>query len=117
MIRVEINQKGIQLDGVRKFVTDALKQKYPKASVNVTRDTTGTSRADQLSEAESLVEDAKSIVEGLRDELQEWLDSLPENLQNGSKADELNDAISELDSINEALENVEMSGVSFPGMY
>jgi hypothetical protein len=83
----------------------------------VTKQDPARSRADQLSEAESSVDDAKSVVEGLRDELQEWLDGLPENLQSGSKADELNDAISELESIQSALEDIDMSSVSFPGMY
>lgn len=117
MIKIEINQKGIKTDGVRKVVTDALKAKYPKASVSVSRDHTGTSRADRLNEAESLVEDAQAIVEELKDELQDWLDGLPENLQSGSKADELNDAINELESILDSLQSVEMSSVSFPGMY
>jgi len=34
------------------------------------------SRADRLAEAESCVDDAKSTVEGLRDELQDWLDGI-----------------------------------------
>ena len=39
---------------------------------------------------------AKDTVEELRDELQSWRDNLPENLQSGSKAEELDEAISNL---------------------
>lgn len=35
------------------------------------------------------VESAKSCLQELLDELQEWYDSLPENLQGGDKAGEL----------------------------
>jgi len=55
----------------------------------------------------------------LRDELQEWLDSLPESLQGGSKADQLEEAISSLDSCEEIelptelehLENAEVTSI------
>lgn len=54
-----------------------------------------------------------------RDELQDWLDNLPENLQSGSKADELDEAISSLDDvindIDNAINNAE--NVNFPGMF
>lgn len=51
-------------------------------------------------------QDGISDLEELRDELQNWLDSLPENLQQGSKADELNEAIDELDTGIYELENL-----------
>lgn len=74
------------------------------------------SRASRLSEAESQVENAKYIVEELRDELQNWLDNLPENLQSSNKADMLNEAISQLEEISNNLDQCDWS-VEFPGMY
>lgn len=56
-------------------------------------------------------------MEELRDELQNWYDNLPENLQNGSKADALQTAIDELENIISDLENVEGASVEFPGMF
>lgn len=47
----------------------------------------------------SLVEDAKGEIETLAGELTDWKDSMPENLQGGNKADELDSAISELEGI------------------
>lgn len=38
-----------------------------------------------------------SDIAGLQEELQEWLDNMPESLQQGSKADELQEAIDGLD--------------------
>lgn len=46
-----------------------------------------------------LVEEAKSDLEGLKDELQDWYDNLPEGFQNGGKGDLLNEAINTLDSL------------------
>lgn len=47
------------------------------------------------------VDEAMGTAIGLKDELEEWHGNLPESLQYGSKADELECAIGELDSISE----------------
>lgn len=55
----------------------------------------------KMKESEYCVADAVSFgadeLTTLRDELQEWRDNLPESLQSGSKADQLDEAISALD--------------------
>ncbi len=77
-----------------------------------------SSRADRLSEAESEVSSAQGIVEELRDELQGWFDNLPENFQNGSKGEQLQEAIDALDELASSLEDVAGNfSVEFPGMY
>ena len=77
---------------------------------------TANSRAARLGEAESGVEDAKGIVEELKDELQNWLDSLPENLQGGDKASQLEDAINNLEELSSNLEQCDFGNVDFPSM-
>lgn len=76
-----------------------------------------TSRADRFSEAQGLASDAKSRMEELRDELQNWYDNLPENLQSGSKADTLQSAIDELERCVSSLDEVESASVEFPSMF
>jgi hypothetical protein len=102
------------IKSLEKKIKAALGEEF---SADVRRQDPSRSRADRLDEAAGMVEDAAMIVEELKDELQEWLDGLPENLQSGSKADELNDAISELESIYDSLGSVDTGSVSFPGMY
>lgn len=75
------------------------------------------SRADRFSDAQSKINDAKSVFEELRDELQNWHDNLPENLQSSQKADDLDSAISELDNAISSCEEVEGIEVSFPSMF
>jgi predicted DNA-binding protein len=60
---------------------------------------------------------ARSDIEELRDELQSWLDNLPENLQSGTKAEALQEAIDNLESVITSLEEVESTDVEFPGMF
>lgn len=76
-----------------------------------------TSRADRLGEAEGMVEEAKGIVEELKDEVQGWFDNLPEQFQSGDKGQELEQCVSELETIYENLDGTDFSSVSFPGMY
>lgn len=73
-------------------------------------------RAKRFQDAVDKVSEVKSYFEELRDELQSWLDNMPENLQGGAKADELEDAIYELDSVVSSLEDVEGTSVNFPSM-
>ncbi len=75
------------------------------------------SRADRLNSIEADVQSACSDIEELKDELQEWLDNLPENLQAGDKASELEEAIQALDEVKDGLESVDFSSVSFPTMF
>jgi DNA repair exonuclease SbcCD ATPase subunit len=65
------------------------------------------SRADRYSDAQGNVSQAKSDAEDLRDELQNWRDGLPENLSNGSKAEQLDEAISNLDTFIQSAEEAE----------
>lgn len=114
--QVTIGGKGIRRDTVEKIVEKALKDKYPDATIGVRDASPPETRADRFSEAVGHIGDAKGIAEELRDELQEWKDNLPENLQDGSKAGELDDAINELESFISECEDAEGIDVTFPGM-
>jgi hypothetical protein len=75
------------------------------------------SRAARFSDAVGLVSDAKATFEELMEELTNWKDNLPENLQLGSKADMLDEAISNLEQIISSCDEVEGTDVEFPGMF
>ncbi len=77
---------------------------------------TAESRADRLSEAEGMVDDARQIVEDLKDEMEQWRDSIPENLQGGDKYSQVDDACNALEEIQSNLEQSDW-GVEFPGMF
>jgi predicted RNase H-like nuclease (RuvC/YqgF family) len=82
-----------------------------------------TSRAERLSQVLSALEEAKesavSEIQNLKEELENWRDNMPESLQGGSKYDELEEAINELDNLESELDGTDIpSGddVNFPGM-
>lgn len=110
--RVTMTIDGTRLDSVRK----KLIEKFGEINPSVVKIETNQSRADRLGEAESSVEDSKSIVSELCEEMQSWFDSIPENLQGGSKADEVQEAIDSLQQISDDLENIDFGNVSFPSM-
>ena len=83
---------------------------------NIKRLKNRASRRDRYDHAMSYVANARSTVEELRDELQNWRDNIPENMQDGSKANELDDAISALEDVIGELDSVEGADVNFPGM-
>ncbi len=96
---------------------DFIKEGETPALVKARKSKRRPSRADRFGEAQSDVSSAKGNAEELRDELQNWLDNLPENLQSGSKASELEDAISSLEEFINSCEEAEGVDVQFPGMY
>lgn len=75
------------------------------------------SRAKRFEEAQANVALAKEEAENLRDELNEWKDNMPENLQGGQKYSDLEEAVSQLDEYIDNLETAEGAEVEFPGMY
>ena len=56
------------------------------------------SRATRLSETLDMTEKIADV-EQLKEELEEWSENLPENLQSSNKADMLQEAIDNLESI------------------
>lgn len=101
-------------------VEKKLKQVFGDVPIHtVEKIVTPESRADRLDEAISGLEDsidnAKTAVEELKDEMQSWYDSIPENLQQGDKAGEVQEAI-DLESELESL-SVPSNDVSFPSMF
>jgi len=76
------------------------------------------SRATRLSDTLDMSEKIADV-EQLKEELEEWLDNLPENLQSSNKAEMLQEAIDNLDNIISELENIQelQHDVEFPSMF
>jgi hypothetical protein len=102
-----IRQLQAKLESVGLSVPEATVQKVER----------NPSRADQLAEAETLVDEARGIIQGLKEGLEEWKSNMPESLQNGDKASEIDDAMSQLDELETGLDNLDFNSVDFPGAY
>ena len=76
------------------------------------------SRATRLSDTLNMIEKIADV-EQLKEELEEWLDNLPENLQSSNKAEMLQEAIDNLENIRDELENIQelQHDVEFPSMF
>lgn len=74
------------------------------------------SRAARFDAAMEKVRDAKSDVEELKSEMENWLENIPDNLQGGDKYSEVEQCIDDLDSIINDLESAESTVPDFPGM-
>lgn len=115
--KVTVSGKGVRQASVEKLAEKMREQFGDGANVRVQDATPPASRADRFAEATGMIGEARSELESLRDELQEWYDNLPENFQNGSKGEELQEAIDALDNLVSEAENLEGSDVTFPAMY
>jgi len=58
-------------------------------------------------------------VNTLKEELEQWLDNMPENLQASMKAEQLEEAIQNLEEIADELEEIQemQHNVEFPSMF
>lgn len=117
MIIITVAQKGLRLDAIKKIVENTIKKQFPKAHVNVTKKEPAKSRADRFAEIMAQVEDAKSNLEDLKAEMEEWRDNYPENLQGTDKFDQISQVCDELDSIVSSLDEASGYDPEFPGMY
>lgn len=118
MIQANISCKNLRATTAEKIIREALyKAGWGTNSINVFRVEPPISRADRFSKALELVSEAQSMLEELRDEVQNWHDNLPENLQDSDKGSMLDDAGSTLEEMIGNLEDVSGNSVEFPGMY
>jgi len=110
--QINIHRKGLR----QLFLEKAMREKFPDCIVTVSAHNPPTTRAERFAEAEGQFENAKSTISELKDELEAWHGSLPENLQNGDKANTLQESIDSLDNLTSELEGVSFDAPEFPSM-
>ena len=74
------------------------------------------SRAKRLAEASEKVSDAREIVEELASEMSDWYESIPENLQSGEKASEVDECKGLLENLSSDMDGLDFDNISFPAM-
>jgi chromosome segregation ATPase len=76
------------------------------------------SRATRLQEAISKIEDGKSEIDCLLEEIEEWRDNMQgTNLENTSKYQEVSDCADELEYLTDNLNEIISTDINFPRMY
>jgi hypothetical protein len=108
-----ITKKGTREDSLKKF----LESNREIDSFSLQKEKESPSRQDRLSEAEKLISNGTSIVRELADEMSNWYESMPENLQGSDKGSQVEECASQLDEMANDLENLDFSSIDFPGMY
>jgi len=74
------------------------------------------SRRERFEEIQGRIAEAKEGIEELRQELEDWRDNIPENLQAAAKADELDQVIGELEDLTQSLDEVCEADIEWPRM-
>lgn len=110
---VTLEVEGSRLETMSKKAKEA----FGDALKSVEKVAKISSRADSLGQAEALFQDVQGIVEELKGEMEEWRDSIPESLQSGDKAMEVEDCIGQLEELESALGDITFENVEFPSMY
>lgn len=93
--------------GLREFLD---KLKPPKQEKRL-------SRSARFQSIINCIGEGRTEAEELKEELENWRDNLPENLQSGNKAEELDVAIIELEDFISDCDTAEAHDVSFPSMF
>lgn len=118
VIEITVTKDGLKEATVKRLVKLLEKDLGKTAEVTSRKVEYPDSRPDRFAAAFGLIGEAKSELESLKEELEEWKNNLPENLQSGSKAEELDEAVSSLEDIIGDMETLEGrdSDVTFPAM-
>lgn len=122
-VEIVINKKGLKADQVASIfsmkVAGLLSEELKDATISRTikKINLAPSRSERLAEANDLKASAFDIVTGLADEMQEWHDNLPENLQSSDKASAIEECQSSLQQAADDLENIDLESIDFPGAF
>ena len=103
-------RKPSKRERAREMVLDAIRRIDPDP---------GLSRSDRLTEAMNAVQDAQNEIEQLKDELEEWKENMPENLQDGDKAQEIDEAMEGLEELYGQLDDAKTKAdeICFPSAF
>ena len=114
-------KKGTRVtsESLRKEVLEAVNavERVRFASFRVTP--IAESRPERLGEAHAMINEGIEEIRNIYDELQDWLDGMPDSFQGGEKAAELEDTVDQLQSVVDEVETAtsEIDSISIPGMY
>lgn len=114
---ITLDKKGLHFDAFAKKMRELVNKHWPESRLTITKKERAESRTDRFDEALEMIAEAQGTFKKLREELQEWRDNLPENLQSSQRADDLDSAILELEDAISKAEDLKGSEVNFPGMF
>jgi uncharacterized protein YdeI (YjbR/CyaY-like superfamily) len=118
-LNINLSKKGLasnMFSTLLNVFIGELKRKDISVTLNTVKVDPNRSRSVRLSEAQSLVDEAKSIVEELQEEMQSWYDGMPENLQGSDKGSQIEECADALGNMVSELEGLDFD-IEFPGMY
>lgn len=108
------------VEGARKAsIEKKLRKAFGKDAdiFTVEKDRSPESRQGRL---DAILEDVHSNADDVRelhDELEKWKNNLPENLQDSDKAQQLENAMDNLNNLADEIEAIDGDSIEFPGMY
>ncbi len=114
--RITVSNKGLTQKALEKLLKPIRDKLGEDADLSIEKVKHPETRRERFDDALSQIESGKAELESLQEELESWVNGMPENLQNGSKAEEINMAISGLEDLVGDLNNVCEGDVEFPGM-
>ena len=115
--KISINLKGLTKAALEKVLTAAYPtETYDQSPFYIQKVEPATSRSARFSEALGKIEDGLSVMRELQEEMSNWLDTIPENLQGGEKYSQVEEAMYSLEDIVGNVESVEGSDVEFTSM-
>lgn len=114
--QIFVTDRGVKPATIDNIVKD-IQKKLPRASVTKKHITRPESRKDRYAACIAVLEDMKTEMEEIRNELQDWYDNLPENFQQGDKGNDIETAINEIDNSINDLDQVIGNEPDFPTMY
>jgi hypothetical protein len=115
-----VERKSLRQDRLQKVIAAYLdKSNLSVNAFSIEHVNTRPSRADRLQEAIAQLEDGNAVVEELKDEMSDWYDSMPENLQGSDKGEAIETASETLSEAYDETANAigNLQGVEFPSMF
>lgn len=115
-IQIDIYGKGLMLPNVMKKIRPLFN--LDKVNLSGRKVKAPVTRADRLSAASEMLSNAQSVLEELRDEIEQWKSGMEgTNLESTEKYQQLEECYEKLAESVDNIQGVELDGIEFPSMY